>query len=29
MRLVAAGKFSRLANRAIHTIPYHVRFELA
>jgi len=27
--LVAFRKFQRLADRAIHTIPYHVRFEVA
>jgi hypothetical protein len=29
MRLVRSKKFSRLADRAIHTIPYHVRFNVA
>lgn len=27
--LVGFKKFRRLADRAIHTIPYHVRFEVA
>ena len=27
--LIEFNKFKRLANRAIHTIPYQVRFELA
>jgi hypothetical protein len=29
MRLVKSRKFKRLANRMIHTIPYHVRFKVA
>lgn len=29
MRLVESKKFLRLADRAIHTIPYHVRFHVA
>lgn len=29
MRLVESGKFRRLADRVIHTIPYRVRFEQA
>ena len=29
MQLVGSGKCLRLANRAIHTIPYHMRFEMA
>ena len=29
MRMVKSSKFRQLANRAIHTIPYHVRFEEA
>ena len=27
--LVAFNPFRRLADRAIHTIPYHVRFQMA
>jgi hypothetical protein len=27
--LIGLRKFQRLANRAIHSIPFHVRFELA
>ena len=27
--LVAFRRFRRVANRAIHTIPYHIRFEVA
>ena len=29
MRLVHTKQLKRLADRAIHTIPYHVRFNLA
>jgi hypothetical protein len=29
IRLVEFKKLKRLANRAIHTIPYHIRFEIA
>ncbi len=29
IRLVAFRQCRRLADRAIHTIPYHVRFEVA
>ena len=29
MSLINAGKVRRLANRVIHTIPYHVRYEIA
>jgi len=29
MHLAAAGKCLRLADRAIHTIPYQIRFEMA
>ena len=29
MWLVAIRQFQRIADRAIHTIPYHVRFEVA
>jgi hypothetical protein len=29
MRLVESGKFRRFADRAIHTIPYHIRFKVA
>lgn len=29
MRMAATRPFRRLANRAIHTIPYHVRFRVA
>lgn len=29
IRLVAFKKCRRLADRTIHTIPYHVRFEVA
>jgi len=29
MWLVEFGKFQRFADRAIHTIPYNVRFEVA
>jgi len=29
MRLAETRKFRRLAERAIHTIPYHVRFHVA
>lgn len=27
--MVACKKYRRIANRAIHTIPYHFRFEFA
>ena len=29
LRLVAFNRLSRLANRAMHTIPYQVRFKMA
>jgi hypothetical protein len=29
MSLINAGKLMRLANHMIHTIPYHVRHEMA
>lgn len=29
IKMVEFRKFQRLANIAIHTIPYHIRFELA
>lgn len=29
MRLTKSQRFRRLADRAIHTIPYHVRFNVA
>lgn len=29
MKLVDFNKFQRLADKAIHTIPYHVRFSVA
>jgi hypothetical protein len=29
MRLVEYHRFQRLADKAIHTIPYHIRFEVA
>ena len=29
IRLIESNKFQRLADRAIHTIPYDVRFNLA
>jgi hypothetical protein len=29
IRLVQFKKFRRLADRAIHTIPYHIRFDIA
>jgi len=29
MWLAETGKFRRLADRAIHTIPYHIRFYVA
>ena len=29
MRLAASGKCLRMADRAIHTIPYPMRFEMA
>jgi hypothetical protein len=29
MWLIASNRFQRLADRAIHTIPYHVRFKVA
>ena len=29
MRLVEFGKFRRLANRVIHTIPFHIRYTVA
>jgi hypothetical protein len=29
LSMVAMRKCRRMANRLIHTIPYHVRFELA
>jgi hypothetical protein len=29
MRLVHLKRFRRLADKAIHTIPYHVRFDVA
>ncbi len=29
MRLIESGRFQRLANRAIHTIPYRIRFDVA
>jgi hypothetical protein len=29
MRLAASGTCLRMADRAIHTIPYHIRFEMA
>lgn len=29
MRLIESNNFRRLANRAIHTIPYHIRFNVA
>lgn len=29
MRMVDARRFSRLADMAIHTIPYHIRFEVS
>ncbi|BBO71450.1 hypothetical protein DSCA_53800 [Desulfosarcina alkanivorans] len=29
MRLVQIGHFRMFADRAIHTIPYHVRFNIA
>lgn len=29
MRLAETRRFKRLADRAIHTIPYHVRFYVA
>jgi hypothetical protein len=29
MRLVRHDHFQRLADKAIHTIPYHIRFEVA
>lgn len=29
MRLVEFGKFRRLANRMIHTIPFHIRYTVA
>lgn len=29
MRLVQVNGFARLADRVIHTIPYHVRFRVA
>lgn len=29
MRLVRIDRFRKLADQAIHTIPYHIRFNLA
>lgn len=29
MRLVESNRFRCLADKAIHTIPYHIRFEVA
>jgi hypothetical protein len=29
MQLVESSRFQRLANRAIHTIPLHIRFKVA
>ena len=29
MRLVKYNQFQRLADKAIHSIPYHIRFEVA
>ncbi len=29
MRLIQVHGFSRLADKVIHTIPYHVRFNVA
>ena len=29
MRLVRVNRFRRLADQAIHTIPYHMRFRFA
>ena len=29
MKLLDSNRFSRLADWAIHTIPYHVRFDVA
>ena len=29
MRLVRFDRFRKLADQAIHTIPYHIRFNLA
>jgi hypothetical protein len=29
MRMVHIDRFRRFADKAIHTIPYHVRFEVA
>jgi hypothetical protein len=29
MRMIKAGKMKRLASHMIHTIPYHVRYEIA
>lgn len=29
MSLINAGRLKRLANRMIHTIPYHLRHEMA
>jgi hypothetical protein len=29
MRLIESGRFQRLADRAIHTIPYNLRFHMA
>lgn len=29
MRLIESGKWLRLADRAMHTIPYHLRFHMA
>lgn len=29
MRMVEFGTFRKLADRTVHTIPYHIRFEVA
>lgn len=29
MKLIESGKCPRLADRAMHTIPYHLRFHMA
>lgn len=29
MRMVELGRFRRLADRVIHTIPFHIRFTMA